>query len=683
MDESPGARGFAGRAPGALVLSAGLVGAVLAWGRAPASWEASFRGVIERPADGLPWGVPLLEVAVRADVLVLVAVAVVAVASCGAAYGLFGDRGPGRWFAVLTAGPLAAIALLPHAWEITSAAALRVLPGIVLGLVAIATLARGRRQAGARVRALGVAAMACAWDLGSAWPWLVITLAGVIALERGSARASDGSPVARSDADDGSRISTYVLGLAPAIALFVGLRVALVPWPRLPSGALGLDATAWLAAPWPPVVVFAGTALLVTRAVLDRDAMAGLGLAIVVVGTTVRVGTEPLLASASVLVLLAIAAADWCARASAWWPSPRGTVVIASLACLGVLVPAARALPRARPLALVRPDRPALSFYAKGLIAPRDAVLVFGPWFAWLEQQRTLEGFRPDVAIVHAPTLGESALLRRIVAWDEEDRRVLSDSFDAGGRWDPELVADSGPLFWLVGRPVPHGDEFTDLSHLEPPLADLPADERDRWAALQIERARYRRARGAPAEALEALPLPFERKASLRTRLRLSRRVGPEPSAASELHRLTPDVPAEARVAAEAGDLLYAYGEPRRGTELLLEAFEAGDTEALAALVRWQVRAGQATEAEATLQSLVTSDRALAIELLHWLVDRDRMHEAMRLLGQLEATAPPGALAPDEIAARLRVLAREATFAPVTPPDDDTPSVTAKRRSGP
>jgi hypothetical protein len=307
-----------------------------------------------------------------------------------------------------------------------------------------------------------------------------------------------------------------------------------------------------------------------------------------------------------------------------------------------------------------------MRLYERGLIAPGDAIAVAGPaFFRDLNDARQLEGWRPDVEFVDAATIDEPELMAQILLWDQHGRRVLSDSYSAGGRWTAQWVLDSGPLFWFVGEATQLEQDFTDLSRLLP--EDPPSPRQHRLLTLMaLERARYRRALNEPTAAVAALPLATDRRRSVVTRLQLSRSVRPYANQESELSMPADgSIPADALVVAEAGDLLFAHGEHDRGADLLLEAAAAGLPSALGALVRWQLRAGLDVAAWTTLETLVrgAEHRDQAIDVLHWMVARERYADASRLAVVLaEAGADVPSHAADEIAARLllqRALAVE------------------------
>jgi hypothetical protein len=179
---------------------------------------------------------------------------------------------------------------------------------------------------------------------------------------------------------------------------------------------------------------------------------------------------------------------------------------------------------------------------------------------------------------ISGEALDGSELIRLALDLDATDRRLLSNSFNAAGNWSPSWVLDSGPLFWFVGPGLPDERDLTDLSRFMPDLSSLPAEEREAWQRLIAERARFRRAIGEPAAALEAMPLSPESYRGMHTRLQLATNARPSAGPESELPPLPSRLPEDPRVlwAAEGGDLLYAHGERERAAELLAESAAGG-----------------------------------------------------------------------------------------------------------
>src|SRR5690606_21529909 len=168
------------------------------------------------------------------------------------------------------------------------------------------------------------------------------------------------------------------------------------------------------------------------------------------------------------------------------------------------------------------------------------------------------------------------------------------------------------------------------------------------------------------------LPMSDERLQSLQTRLRLAASLRPHAGEDSEMPPHTPSRRRldDAAILAEAGDLLYAYGERERATELLIEAASRGDGAALGALARWQIRAGEVVAARETLEALATAPelRAEALATLRWLLHRGRLHDALLVRDALSLATTDAA---EEIATRLLVLRNLATDPPAL--DETTP----------
>ena len=127
----------------------------------------------------------------------------------------------------------------------------------------------------------------------------------------------------------------------------------------------------------------------------------------------------------------------------------------------------------------------------------------------------------------------------------------------------------------------------------------------------------------------------------------------------SELSRLpasgSSEIGALASAHAEAGDLLFALGDGDEGAAQLAAAAERGVAEALGALVRWRLRAGEETAAGASLRVLAGAPvlRPQLLAVGRWLLGRARVQEAAALL----AAAPPApGFAAEELALRLATL---------------------------
>ncbi|MBL4683321.1 MAG: hypothetical protein JKY37_01935 [Nannocystaceae bacterium] len=392
------------------------------------------------------------------------------------------------------------------------------------------------------------------------------------------------------------------------------------------------------------------------------------------------------------LVVIAVAASGWVWLAGLWPPHhARLARGLAGLTALGLCVLSwlsatspsglATATMRGATVSAVaeqRPLRSLVSVYTRGLIAPGDVLVAHNRWLAEaLEDRSRVEGWRPDVAIVHAESLNDQTIARLSLDWQRTGRRILSDSYNLGGHWRATWAVDSGPLFWFVGEHALSEPDFTDLSDLLPPPGSRDPERMRQWHRLAIERTRFRRALRDPSAALAALPLPTPRFRSLLTRLQLVRSARTDQAAGSELPATLPS-PAQtdaldaALVSAEAGDLLFSYGEQERATELLIAAANDGYRPAWGALARWQLRAGSTSAATATLAAIASTAalRSQALAVLRWLLSRGRIADARELLTVL-GPPRPGALSPpdtaNEVAARLRLLDAMAVHPPGFP----------------
>jgi len=532
-----------------------------------------------------------------------------------------------------------ASALLPRFQSEPAAALLAELWACVPGLLALAFVTRRDGVARDALVTSYVAALGCLWDLRTGLAMWALVGAALEELPR---RDPGRSPRAM-----------FVLAAVP-----IGATLALwanrgdAPAWEIPALALGGD-LASLAIPTTLLALGVGALALLGLALHHHSA--ALLLLALVLGQWLTLDGRSLAPPLVVVLVLAFACAAVLASTATLRRFPRVAVVTAAACMLAII--ASRWRPRFTPVAEVRPVQTLLRVYDRGLVAPGDAVLAFGHWQHLARHAAQVEGWRPDVAVVDANALDAGDLLDHTLDWDARGRRVLSDSFDAAGNWEPTWMVDSGPLFWFVGRGGTTEPEFTDLSRYEAPLDEVDADARLAWVNLQIERARFRRALGEVDAALYALPLTTQRRRGLLTRLQLAQSTRPTPTTASELgDGYDPEAPAVARLAAECADLLYAHGEQARATELFVEAAEQGASDALAALARWQFRAGQEAQAHTTLGWIASEAKARpqAITLGHWLLDRHRKADARTLLQRIRNTPPEHAA--EEIGLRLRLL---------------------------
>jgi len=667
------------RAASALVLGGSLAAAVVALAPPPPHWLEAEHALAATATErtplvdvwlGLARGLPIGGLAERLDLLTALLVVLTAVAAARLGWALF--RGSGRRIAAITAAPITAIALSRWVLEVGSA---RAVPGLAiatlstlaLGAVVASRVHDGRIAPATAIRALAATSAIALIDVAAALPLVAMTLAMTFA-----------TAAARPNGEGPTRRRTWarilILGLVPSGIALATLAVLRGPLngPSLSTTTVGWpDASLVSAAPVAALVYPAGALLLLMLVVLRWRGGPWLA-AWAIVPLLVRDATGPWIPVCVVLVVIAVSASGWIWLAGLMQPRRAWLGVTAALvAALGLTTlamtrgpdfdPASRG-----PVADRRPRSSLVSVYGRGLLAPGDVVIVHDSWLAEsLRDRRTVEGWRPDVAIVSAATLTEDELAQLSLDWGSTGRRIVSDSFSLAARWDAEWAVDSGPLFWFVGAHDPSDREFTDLSGLFPdPEERSPAVMR-RWHRLAIERARFRRAVGDPQAALAALPLDSRRHRSLLTRLQLARSARTEAAAGSELpariDAAQPEGPPDdALVLAEAGDLLFSHGEQERASELLIASANAGYAPAWGALARWQFRAGATSAAKATMSAIAgePSLRSQALDVLRWLLSRDRLTDAQELVTVLgpPPAAPSIRDATLEAAARLRLL---------------------------
>jgi len=319
-------------------------------------------------------------------------------------------------------------------------------------------------------------------------------------------------------------------------------------------------------------------------------------------------------------------------------------------------------------------------FVERGLIAPGDVLLLNDEEIRdALLRARRHEGWRPDILVVDPDDYIEQDLRLEAFAWVADGRRVLSDSFTVGGRWEAPWAIESGPLYWFVfdvQRAVEQDFEF------DPPLAGRIDPRVEAYIARsRLERARYRRAIRQPSMSLHALE-PWSHgdedwATAVRTAeaLRLPADVQselPRPGRlpGQDLHALS-DSPL---VDAEVGDMLYQLGDHETGTALLLRAGSRGYLAAYGTLVRWELRAGELGVARQHLRQMA-DDPALHVELLQllgWIARNETAAAAVELRDKLPSAAPEGA-AIEEVAARLSVLRALGPPPPPRPEPDAAP----------
>jgi hypothetical protein len=674
-----------------LVALAGTA-SLLALGPLPEHWRSGER--LLAPTASVPGGLlgmwhgwaramPVGDLWGRMDLLPIPLLLLLAMVTTRAAYLLF--RGPGRTAAAAAAGPLAALPVA--AWVQTTGVgpALDPLAAAIFTTLSLTAIVRCRVQLGGITPVAATRALAAATTVALFSPRTAAVLVPIVLV----ATLLGAHRLRRRGIDlPGRRLATAMLAGTALPGLAVLAIAILVPSPEpLSPASLHLRAglPGALVPTMPAVLVHGGLTLLVLLAFVLR--WRGGALLLVWTGTALWLADAhgPVVAPPVLLSTLAIAVAGWAWLAGTplrHRPLP-GALVAGTIAAALVISLSSSASPRAwlqRPTALaaLRPTASLVDVAARGLVAPRDVVLIHDAWLAEaMADRRVVEGWRPDVALHDARDIDHERFAKIALDARDDQRRLLSDSFDIGGRWRPDWALDSGPLFWFVGPMDDEEPDFTDLSEIVPPPEELPKDTAASWIRLQVERARFRRARGAPDAALAALPLTPARHRGLLTRLQLSRSARAEPGSGSELDPWTPPDPSPELlagwVAAEAGDLLFSHGEQERATELFAEAANAGWVPAWTALVRWQIRAGLDAAATQTLDAMVKDDalHPEVIEVAWWMLRRDRARDARALLDRL----PPGSAGERELALRLALL-RDATPDEPPPADPaDTPTI--------
>lgn len=671
--------------------SAAATSALLSLQPAPPHWHSGERTLTATAtaAGGLVdmWyalarALPLGDLWARVDLLAVPLLLVLAIVTTRAAHLLF--RGPGRTLAAVVAGPLATLPAAAWTREVGSGAAVDALAAAIVAILVLAVVVRSRVRLGgippiAAGRALAATIAVGMFSPRTFFVLLPIVLGACVAGARRLHRRGFAVPPRR------FAIAIAIGGAAPALAAVL---LSIVSPAAEPLSPASLHLRAGVPAAWVPAMpaffVYAGLALagLMTFVLRWRGGLVLLAW----IGAALLVADDhgPLVAPPLLFATLAIAIAGWVWLAGSIPRLPRRTATslaaTAATVLLGLGITGSLAwLPTS--VAAKRPVDSVVDVMTRGLVGPRDVVVLHDPWLVEaLSDRRAVEGWRPDVLVIDARELTEDRLADAALAWRDDGRRLLGDSWSLGGRWRPTWALDSGPLFWFVGPLDGVEPEFTDLSALIPPPETMPPDTAQKWLRLQVERARFRRAWDAPDEALAALPLSPTRHRGLLTRLQLSRSAKAEPGQGSELHSALPATTTPEAlagwVAAEAGDLLFSHGEHERATELLAEAANAGWTPAWGALVRWQIRAGLEDAAARTLDAMAR-DPALRDELLDlgwWLLRRDRADDVRVLLARLPAAEPP--LAPAaELALRMGLLRAAVPPAEPVPPPPDGPAV--------
>ncbi len=647
-------------AQAALFLSAAAATVIVALARAPPGWEAP-----DLPATDwatLPWGstlrvltgaIPALPAALRIHLLFELLLLGTAVSATWATYQLF--RGPGRLLGAVTAGPLTVWSLLAleHApVQLVPGLAFSVLMTLAVGHQLRTLVHLGSITEVARARSLVAAGIATTF-LPTAGV-LVFALLAVVSLAHRRRKRDRGR----------LRMPSLLLGIGlPALAWVAGLASGELMVPTAPQLAVGLPGGN-LGTAFPPALAYPAL-VLVALLVAPLRWRGGGTLAMLVVGAFVIHDGDGLLAPEPArIVILTTGASGWIWIAGSIRPRRRvlarvlALAAAASVFALRLAPEAARVRwPVAVPVAKKRPERSLVAMYQRGLVAPGDVALITQPWLRDALKRDQVRGLRPDVTIVDVHQLTDRELGISAMEWTASGRRIVSDSFSAGGRWSATWAVDAGTVYWFVGDAA----SDTDLVHLGGLLPDTAPDldpiRARYWEVFFVERARFRRIRGDPDAALRVLPL--RDRGSLVARRHESSLRRAHPTTTSELRALTDLPPPPALAAAEAGDLLLSNGDMERGRELLTTAADTGYPGAWGALARWQLRAGSSYAAEETLERISQNDalRGQALDVLDWLVARGRLAEAQRLLDRL---APARSAMAREITGRLGLLAAQA-----------------------
>lgn len=620
---------------------------------------------------------PVADLATRQAAVVGVWMVVCAVAASWAAFHLY--RGPARSLIAIAVAPLAtaalnrwcggvpvgdALAQLPIAAGSTMAVALAIRPLVHRGFVTAPAVSRTVAWAGLVAVAMPRAGLGLL---------IILAIAGWLGRRRDRTVS----------ASFRRWLGAFAVGILPALGLVAALVVldVQVVFPSFASLHLRVPTFAQSTAILGRATVYPALALLGLLVAPLRWRGGLVLIALTLCAVVIHDTSGALAPMPSVLVLLTVASAGWAWLASTALPRsmPKLSVGLASVALVLTSVLAlGPPLWTTQSRHSVRPKMSIARIYDKGLVGPGDTVLAFGPWADELAQARDAEGWRPDVAWLDPNTENEADVLAFVAEHNASGRRVLSNSYNADGRWRADWVLDSGPLFWFVGPRPADAVAFTDLGDLAS-MESGSETHRARLRVLVLERVRFRRAISEPLAALDALPLTEPARHAARTRLQLAKNARPSSDGDSELQAGPRSWPpnSDAIWHAEAADVLFAHGERERATELFIEAADGGHSEAMVALARWQTRAGSDEGAAATLDALrnpgVWEERVVG--LAHWLIERGRLREAEALLDEHpvergDATAVLGA--------RLRLLHARADDPPAAPVSTTTATITSR-----
>lgn len=657
----------------ALTASVALCAALAALAVPPPSSLEAFREPLSAPPDvmgavwsGLGSAIPVAEHPAR-----LLAVAVLLVVACGGAstwlsFQLF--RGPGRLLAAVVAGPLTTVGLCSWLRMAQPAEAVGHLVFTLLATLTVAALIRplvhlGRLTPIACARSLALATASAAVIPRAGLPLLVACAA--VCILRGR-RWSDrkASPPSASLSRATMAGSVWTI-LAAGLAIPVLAGVALWATDAQPARAW-----TWVTSVRPmappvdairehlnPYLIYPALALILLM-VAPLRWRGGWSLVVLLTGALLVGDGKQTLAPMPVLITaITTAVCGWIWLAGTVLRSPRwaGRVLATTAAATLVWLGQGGAPRVQEPIATQRPAPAVAWTIQRGLTGAGDVLVIHDPnTLRQLRAIRDTEGALPNLTLVDAASLDAARTERLVAAWLAERRRILSDSFNLAGRARTRLVVEAGPLFWF-SYDEEIADRRTPVELREAPDGASRA-EQDAWNRIHLERARFRRAEGYDADAVLALPLDADR-GSLQTAIRVSRSVNlpadtsTELPPSAELARVEPQAP----LRAETGDLLFAAGEHDMGLRYLATAADAGYGPAWSAMVRWQLRAGRRGDADKLIETMLGQPqlRPALLDVLDWLIARDRLAEALALRERL---GPDNEHAGPEMGTRLRLL---------------------------
>ena len=575
-------------------------------------------------------------------------------------------RGPGRPWAVVCCGPLVTWSLLHWLATTRPTTPATALLFTFFALAAVAELVRSlvdhhHLTPNASLRMLVLTGYSAMVDVNAGVPLLAAL--SVLAVLRRRPRESIAS--SKNERRGAQLTMGAMLLVAVVIPLFlVGLHAPPpIEWESWRVAAPMLDPVRRHLSSYLLLPGLAFVALLVA----PLRWRGGLELALLLAaGLAVHGPTEPLAPLPTLVAATSAASTGWIWLAGS--VLQRRTVLAGALAGAAALVVTGLAALggggldswlREKPLAQSRPTASLVRFYARGLLAPGDAVLVVDPWLQHrIRDLRDSEDFRPDVRVVAATSLDLAQLSALAMPWAAQGRRILSDSFTVGGRWSETWAVDSGPLYWFIGNAAVDNDQYIDLSQLASEWTD-PGNEEGahRWERMHVERVRFRRARHATAKAVAAFPYLDAEQRRLLAHHQAEFVLTPRAEPASELIPVPPTrlYPHGSITLAEAGDLLWSGGADEAGTAMLVSSAERGFSPAWGALARWQLQAGNDREARETLHLIASAPelRPEAAILVEWLLARGRVPEAASFQA---AFVPAKTAVIDELASRLALL---------------------------